>query len=354
MSEVGHEGPTTGRRWVLLALALVVAFILAVLLAVFWGGGDDSLTVTAEDPDVTVEPSASAATSPGTSQPPSIDPTAGSTAGSTDGADGTGTPTDGASPTGSGTRTAPTSTSTGSGGGATDDDGEDDGQDEETITSSPDDQSGAKAAQTVGVRTPDGEQLTLAGDTAVDVTWTLFTFEHQASALDTGLPVTVSATTDSCSVEGADGSVFMDGGSGDVCRLRVQVPGDAAHLAFDSTLSITFVPTGHVSWKVAAEPASPGCYTPGSTIGDLVLEPAGSTETIWDVGVRDSTAHLQAVPEHAGDGRRLTVRLSVADDAPPGRQEVTVAFSAQGQYLSTADQPTVRDYEVATSCEDTG
>ncbi len=196
---------------------------------------------------------------------------------------------------------------------------------------------------------PGGETVELTSDGTRSTTATSLAVEHDARARDTGLPVRLSTTSDSCSLDDPQ-FIFLTGQIGDVCRIRIQVDGADGFRPFDHTLSIRFEPSKHVSWKVVAEPTSPGCYTPGAPLDPLVVEASGTTGAIYDVGVLESTPGLTWSADHSDDGRILTVQMTIGLDAAVGTERIRIAFSALGQYLSTSDEPTVRDYAVQASC----
>lgn len=202
---------------------------------------------------------------------------------------------------------------------------------------------------TVPGRTFDSERIRLNGDRSIVINWSLLTFEPAPVAVETGLPVAITPTSDACALAGS-GVISVQGSIGSTCVLRVQVPGTDSYAPFDALLSIQLESLGHVSWQVTAEPDWPGCYVPGGLIGSIELEATGTTVSLGSVDVLEIAPGLIAVPAWSQDAKRMSVSLSVASNATLERHKVVIGFENRGQTLSTQDRPTERVYDVRESC----
>uniref|UniRef100_UPI00196A5A0A hypothetical protein n=1 Tax=Cellulomonas endophytica TaxID=2494735 RepID=UPI00196A5A0A len=205
-------------------------------------------------------------------------------------------------------------------------------------------------AQRVRVVTPQGDTVVLAGDQEVVTEITFVQYRPEPVALDTGSAVGLSVEGGVCSDIG-DGSFQLDGGVGDTCVLRVVAAGDASHAALDARLTIRFRAGQHLSWRVTAEPESPGCYAPGQVVGDLVLAVAGGTTTLRDLQVVRNDPELRWDRAAEDDETVVRVTVRVADDAAPGRYDLRLGYSIGGGTLTSSDAPTDRDYRVGDPTE---
>jgi len=335
MTESSEMSPDPVRSRGRLAAAVVLAVLLVAVVVVLsiraWGGDSSdrtSLPLATGLPTVSPPPSAS----PG---PPSPTPSS----------EGLGTPT--AQPRPPGDRPEATSPprptpSAGSSPG--------------TGTSAP--PAPTKPGQTIQIAVPTGEFIRMTGDASVPAHSSLGTFfTPRPVAVETGAPVSVSVLSESCTAEGDD--VTLNGSIGDTCVLRVQAPGDDAYLPFDGQLTIRFEPAYHVSWKVVAAPASPGCYQletaePATTpIGEITLEAAGTTTSLegeTGVGVIEASDGLRWDQGFSDAARVSTITLWLVAGAAEGSYTVQIGHQYPGQLLTTGDPRTILDFTAKASC----
>ncbi|WP_164983877.1 hypothetical protein [Cellulomonas endophytica] len=187
--------------------------------------------------------------------------------------------------------------------------------------------------------------MRITGEHALSVTFSSITIDPEPVAVDTGAPVVVAPESGSCRAD--EGGISYSGDIGDACVLRVTAPGDAGHRPFDARIHIAFRASQHLSWQVAQEPRSPGCYAPGTTVeGALVLVATGTTSDLWALDVLDDGAGLSAERDY-DSAREVRVTIRVDQDAEAGLHVVRVGYLSQGQTLTSADRPTVRDYRVS-------
>ena len=171
-------------------------------------------------------------------------------------------------------------------------------------------------------------------------------------------PVTVDTATDVsieevgpddvCILDHPPYSVFVFGGAGEVCDVRLHADGDDTFAPLDIPLSIKFEVASFVSWTFTGPPAV-GCVTPSQELPDLVIKAIGKTESLQDVTIQDATNVTAEEKERTDE--QVVVGLTINDDAPTGSNaSVAFGWTTPGQAIIVADADTTLTWKVEESC----